>query len=114
MQSRALLAKGQAVVNVDCRLVDTTGLLVLPPLHRASGVRITEQVADIKAAMDRVATNAAEWQIRTEYAAFTTVLNQKAVPNKFFFVQVADHGFGQPGNWQTVVDETASYIFASQ
>jgi len=63
--SRALLAKRLAVVNVDYRLVDTTGLLSLPPLHRASPVRIAEQVADIKAAMDRVAANAADWKIRT-------------------------------------------------
>ncbi|MEO7363659.1 MAG: alpha/beta hydrolase [Gemmatimonadaceae bacterium] len=225
-QSRALLAKGLAVVNVDYRLVDTTGMLSLPPLHRASAVRIAEQVADIKAAMDRVAANAADWKIRTtrwavvghsaggtlallyaynfggynsdgrvtvagnwagvttfdfvdetaivgldprlvelyyraigaelinanrlafmanspfwlafngqaratinirpefnivfglpdasaaEYASFTSVLNQRGVTNKFVFVAGADHGFGQTGNWQTVVDETAKFIFA--
>lgn len=35
-QSRALMAKGMIVVNVDYRLVDTTGLLTLPPVHRPS------------------------------------------------------------------------------
>lgn len=225
-QSRALFAKGLVVVNLDYRLVDTTGLLTLPPVHQASAVRIAQQVADIKAAIDRVAANAADWKIRTtrwaivghsaggtlallytynfgghnsdgrvtvagnwaglttfdygdanalasldprikelyfraigaelieanglafmahspfwlafngqaratinirpefniilqppdvsaaEYASFTSVLNQKGVTNKFVFVPGADHGFGQPGNWQTVVDETSAFIFA--
>lgn len=227
-QSRALLAKGLAVVNVDYRLVDTTGMLTLPPVHRASAVRIAQQVADIKAAMDRVAANAADWKIRTtrwavvghsaggtlallyaynfgghnsdgrvtvagnwagvttfdfvdtsalvgldpriielyyravgaelinanrlafmahspfwlafngqaratinirpesnivlqlpdasaaEYASFTSILNQKGVTNTFVLVPGADHGFGQPGNWQTVIDETTKFIFAQR
>lgn len=227
-QSRALLAKGLAVVNVDYRLVDTTGLLTLPPLHKLSAVRIDEQIADVKSAMDRVAANATDWKIRTtrwavvghsaggtlallyaynfggknsdgrvtvagnwaglttmayndsaglpgidpritelfyravgveptpanglafmahspfwlayagqaratinirpefnvilnmpdgsaaEYASLTGVLNDKNVPNKFLMIPGADHGFGQPGNWQTVVDETAKFIFAQQ
>lgn len=227
-QSRALLAKGMVVVNMDYRLVDTTGVFSLPPLHRASAVRITEQVADIRAAMDNVAQNASAWNVPTsrwavvghsaggtlamlygygfggfnsngrvtvvgnwagatslaysdasefdaidirlkelyfravgaevtnanrltfmahspfwlafngqaratinirpefnvvfglpdasaaEYASFTSVLNSKSVPNKFVLVRGADHGFGQPGNWQTVVDETAAYIRASR
>ena len=224
--SRALFAKGLAVVNLDYRLVDTTGLLTLPPVHQASAVRIAQQVADIRAAIDRVAANAADWKIRTtrwaivghsaggtlallytynfggynsdervtvagnwaglttfdygdanalanldprikelyfraigaelieanglafmahspfwlafngqaratinirpefnvilqlpdvsaaEYASFTSVLNQKGVTNKFVFVPGADHGFGQSGNWQTVVDETSAFVFA--
>lgn len=227
-QSRALLAKGLAVVNVDYRLVDTTGLLTLPPLHKLSAVRIDEQIVDIKAAMDRVAANAADWKVRTsrwavvghsaggtlallyaynfggqnsdgrvtvagnwaglttlgyndstlvanidpriaelfyravgfepipanglafmahspfwlayagharptinirpefnvilnipdvsaaEYASFTSILNEKKVPNKFLMIPGADHGFGQLGNWQTVIDETAKFIFAQQ
>lgn len=226
--SRALLAKGMTVVNLDYRLVDTTGLLTLPPVHRASAVRISDQVADIKAAMDNIAQNALVWKIPTsrwaivghsaggtlallyaydfggfngdgrvtvagnwagvttlaysdtsdfaamdirfkelyyravgaevtnanrlafmahspfwlafnghacatinirpefnvvfglpdasaeEYASFTDVLNAKSVPNKFVLVPGADHGFGHPGNWQTVIDETAAYIRASR
>ena len=227
-QSRALFAKGMIVINLDYRLVDTTGLLGLPPVHRASDVRITEQLADIKAAMDNIAQNASAWIIPTtrwavvghsaggtlallygygfggfnndgrvtvvgnwagatnlaytdtsefnaidvrlkelyfravgvevtnanrlafmahspfwlafngqarptinirpefnvvfglpdasagEYAALTAVLNSKNVPNKFVLVPGADHGFGQTGNWQTVVDETAAYIRAAR
>lgn len=227
-QSRALLSKGMIVVNMDYRLVDTTGVFTLPPLHRASAVRITEQVADIRAAMENVAQNASAWQVPTsrwgvvghsaggtlamlygygfggfngdgrvtvvgnwagatnlsyndasefdaidirlkelyyravgaevtnanrlafmahspywlafngqaratinirpefnvvfglpdasaaEYASFTSVLNSKSVPNRLVLVPGADHGFGQPGNWQTVVDETAAYIRASR
>lgn len=226
--SRAFFAKGMIVVNVDYRLVDTTGLLTLPPVHRASAVRITEQVADVRAAMQNVAQNASAWSVpisrwavvghsaggtlamlygygfggfnsdnrvtvvgnwagvttlaytdasefalidvrlkelyyravgaevtnanrpvfmahspfwlafngqaratinirpefnvvfglpdvsAAEYASFTSVLNSKNVPNKFVLVRGADHGFGQPGNWQTVVDETAAYIRASR
>ncbi|MGV3710628.1 MAG: alpha/beta hydrolase, partial [Gemmatimonas sp.] len=60
-QSRALMSKGMIVVNVDYRLVDTTGLLGLPPVHRPSAVRIAEQVGDIRAAMQLVAQNASDW-----------------------------------------------------
>jgi acetyl esterase/lipase len=226
-QSRALMAKGMIVINADYRLVDTTGLLGLPPVHRPSAVRISEQVADVRAAMQLVAQNAGDWIVPTtrwavvghsagatlallyaygyggynnddrvtvagnwagattlaysdtiqfqgidprirelyyravgaeltnanrlafmahspwwlafngqaratinirpennvvigedvsagEYASFTEVLNSKGVKNKFVLVPGADHGFGKPGNWTTVVDETAAYIRASR
>lgn len=227
-QSRALLAEGMNVINLDYRLVDTTGLLTLPPEHRASDIRIREQVADIGAAVDHVAQNASAWMIPTsrwavvghsaggtlallyaygfdgansdgrvtvagnwaglttlayedtsyfaaldirfkelyyravgaevtnanrltfmahspfwlafngqarasinirpefnvifglpddsaeEYASFTNVLNSKGVPNTFVLVSGADHGFGQPGNWQSVIGETAAFIRASR
>lgn len=226
-QSRALFAKGMIVVNVDYRLVDTTGLITLPPVHRPSAVKIADQIADIRAAMQNVAQHASEWVVPTsrwavvghsagatlamlygynyggvnsdgrvtvignwagattlafsdttefngidvrikelyyravgaeainanrlafmahspfwlafngqaratisirpefnvvigpdvsaaEYASFTSVLSSKGVPNKFVLVLGADHGFGQAGNWQTVIDETAAYIRAAR
>lgn len=226
-QARALFAKGMIVVNVDYRLVDTTGLLGLPPVHRPSAVRITDQVADVRAAIQEVVQNASAWVVPTsrwavvghsaggtlallygynfgghnsdgrvtvvgnwagattlayadtiqfqgidprirelyyravgaeltngnrlafmahspwwlafngqaratinirpefnvvfgpdvsaaEYASFTELLNSKGVSNKFVLVPGADHGFGQTGNWQTVVDETAAYIRAAR
>lgn len=227
VQSQALASRGFAVVNVNYRLVDTTGLLQLPPLRRDSDVRIHDQVNDLDAAVRLVADSAASWNVRTsrwamvghsaggtlallytyghgnnngdarvsiagnwagltnfafnsdprinevdprwkeaihriigheiapsttlaymavspywiannghakatinilpehnivgdlpdeslaEYTAFVNLLNQKGVTNRYVLVAGADHGFGQPGNWQLVLDETAAFIQAN-
>lgn len=223
IQSQMLMAKGYAVLNLNYRLVDTAGLLQLPPLHRASAVTNSSQVADIKAALDYAAAKAAEWVMRagkwgicghsaggtlalltaynygaantnhllsvvanwagatdlsftdesqfllldprlTElyyravgaeprnanklaymavspiwiafngngistinirpqfndtgmgdgsyalYEAFTNTLKSKGVPNKWVEVAGADHGFGQPGNWDLVINETSGWF----
>lgn len=215
-----LSAKGYVVININYRLVDTIGMLRLPPIHRASAITINTQVADIKTAINFAAGKATEWimnsqkwgicghsagatlamlaaynygganadkritvvanwagatdmsfndesefnymdprlvelyfravgaepknvnklaymaasptwnvfngkgiatlNIRPEfnnvfempdgskslYQTFTNNLNNKSVPNKWIEVAGADHGFGQPGNWELVVNET--------
>lgn len=213
-----LSAKGYAVLNVNHRLVDTTGIFQTPLVHKPSAVRITEQLQDIKAAVELAAGKAAEWKVSTTrwaiaghsagatlamlyaytdvntgglvkvaanwagatdfsfqdesqfdlldprlvevyyravgyepvnanklaymavspywivssgkgaatinirpennevfnmpdvsatlYEAFTNVLTGKNIPNKYVEVKGADHGFGQPGNWDQVVNET--------
>lgn len=66
LQSQMLSAKGYAVLNVNYRLVDTTGLFQLPPLHRASAITINTQVADIKAAINFASGMANEWIVNAQ------------------------------------------------
>lgn len=66
LQSQALSSKGFVVLNVNYRLVDTVGLLQLPPVHRASTIRINEQMEDIKSAIEFASGKAAEWIMSSE------------------------------------------------
>lgn len=224
LQSKMLSAKGYAVLNLNYRLVDTIGMLRLPPIHRPSSITINNQVADIKSAVNFASGKAAEWMMNSQkwgicghsagatlamlaaynygsanadkriavvanwagatdlsfndeseynnmdprlaelyyravgfeprnvnklaymavspvwnvyngngiptlnirpefnnvfnmpdasknsYQVFTNTLNNKGIPNKWIEVAGADHGFGQPGNWELVVNETANWF----
>lgn len=54
------------VVNISYRLVDTTGLLSLPPVHRASDVKVADQLADVHAAVTKYMSLSAEWKTGTK------------------------------------------------
>lgn len=58
-------AKGYAVVNANYRLVDATGLEQSPVLHQPSSIKISDQLADIKALVNKIATLAPGWGIST-------------------------------------------------
>lgn len=47
------------------------------------------------------------------YNAFTLRLNQLGIPNKFVQIDGADHGFGQPGNFDQVGAEMQAYFDAN-
>lgn len=224
-QSQLLSQKGYAVLNVNYRLVDTSGLFSLPPVHHASDVTIHDQLDDIEKALDFARSKSDEWVVSdenigitghsaggtlallfaygehnndgyvkvvgnwagattlafndasefdgidprykevfyrivgvevinqnmlafmavspywvlnnaeevpptinirpennilgdlpdnsaTEYQKFTNLLNDKGIVNKYVQVAGADHGFGQPGNWDTVVNETDAFFEA--
>ena len=68
-QCKALVAKGFAVINANYRLVDTTGLLATPPLHRPSAITINDQLADIKTLIELIITKATDWQVSREKIA---------------------------------------------
>lgn len=61
-----LRTKGYAVVNANYRLVDATGLEQNPVLHQLSAVKISDQLADIKAMVNKLATLAPGWGISTD------------------------------------------------
>ena len=63
--AQLFLAKGYAVANINYRLVDSTGLLQTPVLHQLSNIRIADQLADIKLAVEKLSTLASEWNIST-------------------------------------------------
>ncbi|MET0393984.1 MAG: alpha/beta hydrolase [Chitinophagaceae bacterium] len=56
-------AKGYAVVNANYRLIDATGLDQQPILHQPSAVKIADQLADIRALVNKIATLSAGWQV---------------------------------------------------
>jgi acetyl esterase/lipase len=64
-RAQAFLGEGFIVVNISHRLIDTTGLLTLPPVHMASAIKITDELADVHAAVTKYMSLAAEWKAGT-------------------------------------------------
>lgn len=64
-QATTFRAKGYITVNLSYRLVDTTGLLSLPPVHKPSEVKISGQLADVHAAVSKYKTLSADWKTGT-------------------------------------------------
>lgn len=62
-QMKSFSAKGYAVLNVNYRLVDTSGIFQNPLVHKPSSVRIAEQLQDIDAAIRLAAGKTAEWNV---------------------------------------------------
>ncbi len=61
-----LVAKGYAVVNINYRLVDTTGIFQDPIVHQPSAVTIAEQLEDIRLAVDFAVDKVAEWTVSSD------------------------------------------------
>ncbi len=63
-QSKLLLSKGYAVLNVNYRLVDGTGLKDLPiPTHQESSIKVKDQVADVSSIVDYAISHAKSWVV---------------------------------------------------
>ena len=60
---KELVKQDFAVVNINYRLVDKTGLYDSPSLHLESAVKIKDQVSDVSLAVDYVIAKAKEWQV---------------------------------------------------
>lgn len=60
---KELVKQNFAVVNMNYRLVDATGLFDTPVKHLESSVKIKDQVTDVSTVIDYVLTHAKEWQI---------------------------------------------------
>lgn len=58
--------EGFVVVNLSHRLVDTSGLLQLPPIHQASNIKVSDELADIDVAVKKYQTMAAGWHSGTK------------------------------------------------
>ena len=58
-------SKGFVVINLSTRLVDTTGLLSLPPIHKPSTIKVSDELADIDAAVKKYQLMAASWNAGT-------------------------------------------------
>jgi acetyl esterase/lipase len=64
--AKYLAESGFAVLNINYRLVDATGIYNVPPLHKESLVKIKDQVADVGSVVDYVITRAKKWVISGE------------------------------------------------
>lgn len=58
-KAKLFTEKGYITVNLDHRLVEAAGLDQTPPVHRQSAVKVTDQVADIDAAVQKYRSIAA-------------------------------------------------------
>lgn len=63
--ARKFADAGYAVVNMNYRLIDTSGVFRFPPLRKLSDPTILGQVDDVKLAVDFVAQNASSWSVST-------------------------------------------------
>lgn len=70
-QSRILSEKGFVVLNVNYRLVDISGVLDNPIVHKPSNIKISDQLNDIQTAVEFAASKSSEWQMSTEKWAIT-------------------------------------------
>lgn len=52
-QAMKFRAQGFVTVNLSHRLVDTSGLLSLPPVHKPSAIKVSDELADIDAAVKK-------------------------------------------------------------
>ena len=59
--SKYLAASGFAVLNINYRLVDATGMFGQNPVHLESKIKIKDQVADVGAAVDYALAHAKQW-----------------------------------------------------
>ena len=66
-----LSGKGYVVLNTNYRLVDSTGALRIPVIHKASAVKIVDQLADVDAAVNFAISKSSEWVMSTDRWAMT-------------------------------------------
>lgn len=57
--------QGFVVINLSHRLVDTAGLLSLPPVHKASAIKVSDELKDIDAAVKKYQAMAVDWHSGT-------------------------------------------------
>ena len=69
--SNQLANEGFAVININYRLIDTTGANAAPPQHRESKIKITEQLADIRSIINFVDKQASSWIVSATKWAIT-------------------------------------------
>ena len=61
--AKFLASCGYAVINVNYRLVDATGIFNLPVKHMESAVKVKDQVDDVSAVVDFAIANAKKWAV---------------------------------------------------
>lgn len=59
--AKLFITRGFIAVNLDHRLVNSSGINQHPPLHRASEVKVTDQVNDVALAVEKYKSEANSW-----------------------------------------------------
>lgn len=59
--SKLFMAKGFIAVNLGHRLINTTGINQKPPMHKASEIKVSDQVNDLALAVEKYKSSAAVW-----------------------------------------------------
>jgi acetyl esterase/lipase len=67
--AKYLASCGYAVLNVNYRLVDATGVFEEPVKHQQSSVKIKDQVSDISSAVDFAIANSKKWVVSSHRVA---------------------------------------------
>jgi acetyl esterase/lipase len=65
LRAQTFRSQGYIVVNISYRLADTTGLLSTPIVHKVSNIKVSDELADVKSAVDKYISMSAEWKART-------------------------------------------------
>ncbi|MEO6868982.1 MAG: alpha/beta hydrolase [Ginsengibacter sp.] len=66
MQAQLFREQQFITVNLSHRLINSKGLLTLPPTHMASNVKISDEVSDINLAVQKYMQSAADWSSGTK------------------------------------------------
>ncbi|MEO9209569.1 MAG: alpha/beta hydrolase [Ginsengibacter sp.] len=61
MQAQLFLDEGFVTVNLSHRLIDSTGLLSLPPQHLESIIKVKDEVDDVNSAVKKYQSMASTW-----------------------------------------------------
>lgn len=61
MQAQKFREQNFIVVNLSHRLIDTAGLLSLPPKHQLSSIKVGDEVKDVEAAVNYFVSHAADY-----------------------------------------------------
>lgn len=100
LQSEQISKKDIAVLNVNYRLVDPSGLFVSPVVHKEGSTKISDQLSDIKDAINMAISQADEWIMSKEKWGITghsaggtlALLHAYGAENKDGLIKVS-------GNW---------------
>lgn len=68
-QAKFLAGCGYAVVNLNYRLVDASGIFDIPVKHMESAVKVKDQVDDVSAVVDFAIANAKKWVVSSRRIA---------------------------------------------
>src|SRR5690606_4266080 len=105
MQAMLMRDAGFVSVNLSHRLVDTTGIFRSQPPHRTASVKITDQLADVGAAVRKYREGAPGWGTGSEHlymaghsaGGILALLYVQGAPNRDGHIRAS-------GNWAGATD----------
>lgn len=103
--SQQLANNGFAVININYRLIDSTGANSAPPQHRESVIKVTDQLADIRSVINFVDKQASSWIISSTKWAITGHSAGGTLSLLYAYGSLnSDNRIKAAGNWAGVTD----------